>query len=253
MKIRGYIIGLLVAVTLPAVSAQDIDTLTLGTGSDVPAPSYLTPRPEMQGTTISPLFDEMPRRPQFTLSGSPIHSTFKLDETGLFGPLSGYGSSASYPGMMDVRSAYLNLSASVGIADFNLWGEASQIGSFRSYSRQFGYGLSTRLHFTDRLSMTLFGTYYTPLHGMQPAMAGFFGTSRAGGYLSYDLSDHWGISVGAQTVRSDFDNRWRMQPIVMPYYRLNKHVTMEVDLGGILYNAFFDSTPRNPTIAPPRR
>ncbi|MDE6383222.1 MAG: hypothetical protein K2K79_02590 [Paramuribaculum sp.] len=252
MTIRTYILALLMMLTLHA-GAQELDTLSAGSGVAAPTPSYLIPHPEMQQSTLSPIFDERSLSPALRLSESPIHSTFMLDNTGLFGPLSGFSGQAVYPGMMDVRSAYLNLSASIGKLDLNLWGEASQIGAFRSYYRHFGVGMSARINFTDRLSMTLFGTYYTPLRGLQPAMAGFFTTSRAGGYLSYDLSDHWGVSVGAQTVRSDFDNRWRMQPIVMPYYRLNKHVTVEVDLGGVLYNAFIDNGSRNPTIAPPRR
>lgn len=248
---RAYILALLLTLTLH-VGAQELDTLSVGDGAPTPTPSYLIPHPEMRQSTLSPLFDERPLSPSLRLSATPITSSFRLNDSGLIGPLSGFGGQAVYPGMMDVRSAYLSLSGSVGMLDLNLWGEASQIGWFRNYSRRFGYGLNARLNFTERLSMTLFGTYYTPMHGLSPAMAGFFTTSRVGGYLSYDLSDHWGISVGAQTMRSDFDSRWRMQPIVMPYYRVNKHVTVEVDLGGILYNAFIDNGSRNPTIRPPR-
>ncbi len=70
---------------------------------------------------------------------------------------------------------------------------------------------------------------------LTPGMAGFANAPVIGGYASYNINDHWGISVGAKTTRSLVTNRWEAQPIVMPYYRVNDKVSIGADVGGIIY------------------
>lgn len=253
MNVRLTILFLFFSVAT-FLKAQEIDSLSIGAPVQ-PLPSYLIPHPGNSYTspsTSSFLDSGLANSPSILISPRALPASFILDHSGLFGPLGGYGEQTVYPGLMDVRSAHLNLSASLGPLDLSLWGDAAQIGSFNSYHRRFGYGINARYNFSDRLSLTLFGSYYTPLGSVSPAMAGFFTTTRAGGYLSYDFSDNWGISVGAQTVRSDLDGRWRSQPIVVPYYKVNKNVNIGADIGAILYNLLYDPKPHNPTIGPPR-
>ena len=79
-----------------------------------------------------------------------------------------------------------------------------------------------------------------------------------GGYMDYRFSDHWGVQVGAQSYRSSATGEWHPQPILKPYYQINKDTKIGMDVGGILYNLLYYNKNRsmrrmqNPTIPIPR-
>ncbi|MBO4955615.1 MAG: hypothetical protein J6C77_04355 [Muribaculaceae bacterium] len=252
MNTRLLLTGLCL-MAIVRLSAQDIDTLTVDGGTvPAPTPSYMIPRPDAgDAPTPTPIYESTGFSPIYGYTSSDLALRRYAYRTDLFGPLGGFSSAESYPGLMNTRSATLFLNFNSGAFGLNIWGDASQIAYFRGYQRQFGYGISATFDLTDRLSLTVFGSYYTLLHELSPAMAGFANSSRAGGYLTYLFSDHWGVKVGGQTVRSDFDNRWRFQPIVEPFYKVNKNVSIGADIGGMLYNIIYDSRHSNPTIPPP--
>ncbi len=147
------------------------------------------------------------------------------------------GAATHLPGMMGVESGRLNFSQSAGAVTFTAWAEAMKYGYFRGLQSGWGFGGAVDYRINDRWSVTLFGEYYSPVHPLTPGMAESMALPRFGGYASYNFSDHWGIRVGAQSSRSLITNRWETSPIVMPYYRINRKVSLGIDVGGILYNA----------------
>lgn len=173
---------------------------------------------------------EMPRSCIATLSQSPTVASWQG------GGVYGSGGSVSMPGMMGVESARLNFSQTVDNVTFTAWGGAVKYGYFRGLQTSYGFGGSLDYRISDRWSVTLFGSYYSSVHPLTPAMAGFMNVPNFGGYASYNINEHWGISVGAQATRSLVTNRWEAQPIVTPYYRFNEKVAIGVDVGGIIYN-----------------
>lgn len=156
------------------------------------------------------------------------------------GMVTASSSTVSMPGMMAVESGGLNFVGNYGPVTLSAGVTAAKYGYFRGLQTSYGFNARIDYRINDRWSLTLFGSYYTNVHPLTPAMAGYMNVPLFGGYASYNFSDHWGISVGAQANRSLVTNRWEAQPIVMPYYRFNKDVSIGVDVGGILYNLLKD-------------
>lgn len=130
-------------------------------------------------------------------------------------------------------------------------------GYFNGLTTSYGIGGSLSYRINDRLSVTMFGNYYTPTGNVNPAMAGYISLPSFGGYVDYRFSERWGVKVGAQSYRTSDTGRWHTQPMVIPYYRLSEKAEIGVDVGGILYNIIRSSRGKsfqnmgNPTIPPP--
>lgn len=194
--------------------------------------------------------------PSFQLRGSTSPSIFSWQG----GQLSSVRGIIAMPGMMAIESGHLNLSQGVGPVTLSFWGGATKYGYFNGSQTSWGVGGALDYRINNHWSLTLFGEYYSPINALTPGMAGYISTPRLGGYATYNINDHWGISVGAQTQQSVFSNRWEIQPIVMPYYRINKDVKLGIDVGGIMYHMIRDwangrrgGVIGSPTIAPPRQ
>lgn len=175
------------------------------------------------------------------------------------GGLFGSAGQRSLPGMMGIESGSIFLVQQAGRFTFTAHGDAVKYGYFGGLQTIYGFGGSISYDFSDKVGITLFGSYYTPLHrGMTPSMQGYTSIPNFGGYVDYRFSDHWGVKVGGQAYRSSVNNRMEAQPIVMPYYRLSKNAELGIDVGGILYNIIKNNRNggarggnMNPTIPPP--
>lgn len=188
----------------------------------------------------------------FTVSVPTDGRIFLWRNGGIFGS----GRQESMPGLMAIESGSLILVQQLGRFTFTAHGDATKYAYFGGLQTSFGFGGSLSYQFSDRVSMTIFGSYYTPINGgMTPAMLGYTSIPNFGGYVDYNFSGRWGVKVGAQAYRSSMTNRIEAQPIVMPYYKLSKHAEIGLDVGGILYNVIKNNRNRsgrmNPTIAPP--
>lgn len=170
---------------------------------------------------------------QFSIAPQTISPSVASWETGR---IYASGSTTSMPGMMGIESGRLNVSQSAGPVTFTVWAESIKYGYFRGLQTGWGFGGTLDYRISDRWSVTLFGNYYSPVHPLTPGMAESMSIPRFGGFASYNFSEHWGISVGAQTSRSLVTNQWETRPIVTPYYRINSKVNIGVDIGDILYN-----------------
>lgn len=152
------------------------------------------------------------------------------------------GSAKSLPGLAGIESGKLSASALFGPLTLTAWAGAEKYGYFRGLQTIYGFGGAVSYQISPRLSLTAYGSYYTspsshngPDIRLQPGLAGMMSMTTIGGYASYDLSEHWGVSVGAEATRSVFDRRWHAQPIVTPYYKINENVSIGANVGGIAY------------------
>lgn len=164
----------------------------------------------------------------------------------------------SLAGMMGIESGRLGIRQSLGDLSFTAYGEALKYGFYQGLTRSLGVGGALSYRINDRVSVTVFGHYYSSPGLMSPAMAGYAATTGFGGYFDYHLGGRWGVRVGAQGYRSVLSGKWEAQPMVMPYFRVTKKDVIGIDVGAILYNLIKDNMnngwgrPGNPTIAPPR-
>ena len=170
------------------------------------------------------------------------------------GAIVGGISGTDLPGLMAIEQGNLSFIQEFGPVTLTAYGEAIKYGFFNGLRTSYGFGGSLTWQASDRLSLTLFGSYYTSPGPMSPAMAGYASIPTFGGYLDWSFSDRWGVKVGAKSYRSMMTGRWEAQPIVMPYYRINAKASVGVDVGGILYNVIKGSSGSyrrsNPTLAP---
>lgn len=165
---------------------------------------------------------------------------------------------ASMPGLMGIESGSLWLHQSVGAITFAMSAEAIKYGYFRGLETQYGLSGSLTYDINERFGITLFGSYYTAPHGfMTPATIGYMAIPSFGGFTDWRINDRWGVKVGAQSYRSSITRQWEIQPMVIPYFRLNRKTELGIDVGGILYNLVKAYSGRNtihinnPTIPPP--
>lgn len=167
------------------------------------------------------------------------------------------GGAQTYPGLMSINTGTFNIGQTFGHFSVNLYGSAIKYGYFNGLQTSYGFGADVTYRFSERLSLTVFGSYHSPVMIKNPAIAGYVSVPSFGGYFDYLFSDKFGVQVGAQSYRSLLSRRWETQPIVKPYYRISSKASIGVDVGGIIYQLLKSNVgknswgPRNPTIGPP--
>lgn len=179
----------------------------------------------------------------------PFYS-FTPGEATVYGWNSGrivaHGFSSVYPGLMKIDSGSIVISQNLGNFSFYIGGMANKYGFFRGLHTQYGINGSISYSFNERLSATVFGTYYfgrppSMPNGMPmpPAMIGFYNTSRFGGYVDYEISDHFGVEAGAQAVQRVGTSKYEPEPIVTPYMKIGNgksKVKIGLPVGQIMYH-----------------
>lgn len=192
--------------------------------------------------------------PEFSVAMPVAGLIASWDGGGVFGATS----MTSIPGLMGVESGRIGLYQNFGRFSFTAYAAAEKYGYLNGLDRTVGFGGSLSFQASDRISFTVFGSYYSPLRDMRGAQAGYIAIPTFGGYMDYSFNDHWGVQVGAQSYRSSATGEWHPQPIVKPYYRVNKNATIGMDVGGILYNLLYYNREKssrrmlNPTIPIPK-
>lgn len=166
------------------------------------------------------------------------------------------GGSTELPGLMGIEQGALNLSQSLGKFNLTVYGSATKYGFFQGLETSYGFGGELTYVINDKTSITMFGSYNSPVGITQPAMMGYVGVPTFGGYVNYRFHPRWGVKVGAQSYRSLVTRQWETQPIVMPYFRLGQN-DIGLDFGGIIYGLIKSAADENwgksgnPTISPP--
>lgn len=251
IRLLSIQIVLLLSFSIKTMAEQP-DSLMTPPASD-PLPSFMVPvdrdsvagkiTPSESSINIDPA---IPFTPQYyTGSTSNLNPRINSISPGnIYSPLfsnnsislNATGSQISMPGFMGIEKGSLTAMFNHGPLTLTAWAGAEKFGYFRGVQSAWNFGGQINLRLSDKWSLTAWGEYVTPLHPLTPAMAGIMSSSNFGGYASYNISDRWGISIGAQATRSLVTNKWEAQPIVTPYYRINKRVSIGVNVGGILYN-----------------
>lgn len=175
------------------------------------------------------------------------------------GALTGNISSTSMYGMMGVESGSVSVIQNVGKFTLAATGSGVKYGMFGGMTNSYGIGGSITYRPWDRLSFTLFGSYWTDPGIRNPGMTGFAQVTSFGGYADYAFHPRWGVKVGARAYRSLLDSRTEVMPTVMPYYRLGNGREIGIDVGAIVYEALKSRIANdrggfrgNPTIQPPK-
>ena len=161
------------------------------------------------------------------------------------------GNTLDMPGLMRIESGNIGLTQSIGNLSMYLGAEANKYGYFNGLHTQYGVTGLVEYQFNPRLSVTAFGSYYfgrPPLMrngmAMPPAMIGYYNVSTFGGTFNYQLSETFGMSVGAKYDQQFGTNRYRFSPIVTPTVKIGK-VKIGFPVGEILYNYVKSEIERN--------
>ena len=209
------------------------------------APADIYNRTDISGSTNSLINFQIP-----AVSFYPGVANIGIWKTGAF---FANGSRAYYPGLAGVEKGALNLSQNFGPLNITASAGAAKFGYFRGLTTQWSFGGSMTYSFSERLSLTLFGNYYTRTRIPHPGIREMAGVPSLGGYLNWRFAEHWGIKAGASTQQNIFTNAWETRPIVMPYFRTSSGAELGVDVGGILYEVFRSKSGHsygNPTMGP---
>lgn len=223
-------------------------------GQPLPAPGDASEvQPESLVIRTSPAsygWMKAPTLPQFSYTLRSSGAIAAWDS----GALLGTASAESLPGLMGIERGGVAMTHSAGAFSMTAYGEAVKYGFFGGLRTSWGFGGSLTYEASERLSFTLFGSYYSRVGPMAPAMAGYVSIPTIGGYADWRISDRWGVQAGAQAYRSMMTGRWEAQPIVAPYYRLSPNSRISVDVGGILYQLLRNNSGSmrrsNPTLGP---
>ncbi len=153
------------------------------------------------------------------------------------------GTMTQLPGMMDIESGTLGIYQELANFSINAGGIVNKYGYFNGVHTQYGLNMNIKYQLSARLSATVFGEHYFGLppgmsYGtpMSPGMIGYYGRSTYGGFLDFKINEHWGVETGVQTVQQVGTNKFQAEPIVTPYYRINKKVAIGLPVGQILYH-----------------
>lgn len=96
-----------------------------------------------------------------------------------------------------------------------------------SIGQSFGVFGTLIYHPGDRFHIKLFGSY-------SPDSRYNFNKSSYGATVGFDMTDRFGIEVGAQRYYEP-QKGWKTAPIAIPYYKFNKF-KFGIDMGGLLYD-----------------
>lgn len=145
--------------------------------------------------------------------------------------LFGSGSQQHIPGIG------ADASATLGYAW--LFNDRLSISSNASFQRSVGmmpttytygsFGGQINYQVNDRLSIHAFGNYGVNAYDFHQWSWNY------GGYLDWQMSDHWGAKLGAQHTQ-DYTGYGRTTPIVMPYYKMDNGAKLGIDFGGLIQN-----------------
>lgn len=155
------------------------------------------------------------------------------------------GGRQSLVGLMGIETGTLNFGQRVGAFTLSLFGSATKYGYLRGLSTSYGFGGSISYDINEHFGITVFGAYHSATGINQAAMTGYVSAPTFGGYIDWRISSHWGVKAGAQSYRSIAYGRWETQPIVMPYYRTSGGAEIGLDVGGILYQIVRSASGKN--------
>lgn len=139
----------------------------------------------------------------------------------------GSGSQFSVPGIGRFNAASLGWQKRMNDRlQLGLWADALKANT--AYFTGQSFGLSGQLIYqaTDRAYFRTFGGV---------GFGDFSGAPNygVGGTVGFDITDRFGLEMGAQTFYNTLTGRWEVLPVVAPYYKFDKF-KLQIDVGPII-------------------
>lgn len=229
-------------------------------------PEFSVPMPESRFTrsTFSRMMSSVqPPKPKFhvdsidrlMLYGTPepkfIASPYAYDfnRSGVVtswknGFLMGYGSRTTMPVMMSNQNVSFSAVQNVGNFTFTGGVSADRYFMWRNTRTMFGFNGSVTYNFSDNVSATVFGRYYTGQSYYTMGAMPYMGSSGYGGFFSF-MGNTFGMDVGVERYYDSFAGRWITSPIITPKIKFSEKFTLALPVGGLVKELFDDYVFKN--------
>lgn len=146
--------------------------------------------------------------------------------------LYGSGSQNTLPGIGRINQVSFMYSWSSDFFDVQAGINAVKYSFLYSTGQSFGTFGTLLYHPGKRFRIKAFGSY-------SPDSRYNFNRTSYGATIGYDMTDHFGVEVGAQRYYEP-QKGWHTAPIAIPYYKFNKF-KLGIDMGGLLYEGIRNS------------
>lgn len=207
--------------------------------------SVQPPKPKFHVDSIDRLMLYGTPEPKFT--ASPY--AYDFNRSGVVtswknGFLMGYGSRTTMPVMMSNQNVSFSAVQNVGNFTFTGGISADRYFMWRNTRTMFGFNGSVKYNFSDNVSATVFGRYYTGQSYYTMGAMPYMGSSGYGGFFSF-MGNTFGMDVGVERYYDSFAGRWVTSPIITPKIKFSEKFTLALPVGGLVKELFDDYVFKN--------
>lgn len=207
--------------------------------------SVQPPKPKFHVDSIDRLMLYGTPEPKFT--ASPY--AYDFNRSGVVtswknGFLMGYGSRTTMPVMMSNQNVSFSAVQNVGNFTFTGGVSADRYFMWRNTRTMFGFNGSVTYNFSDNVSATVFGRYYTGQSYYTMGAMPYMGSSGYGGFFSF-MGNTFGMDVGVERYYDSFAGRWVTSPIITPKIKFSEKFTLALPVGGLVKELFDDYVLKN--------
>lgn len=207
--------------------------------------SVQPPKPKFHVDSIDRLMLYDTPEPKFT--ASPY--AYDFNRSGVVtswknGFLMGYGSRTTMPVMMSNQNVSFSAVQNVGNFTFTGGVSADRYFMWRNTRTMFGFNGSVKYNFSDNVSATVFGRYYTGQSYYTMGAMPYMGSSGYGGFFSF-MGNTFGMDVGVERYYDSFAGRWVTSPIITPKIKFSEKFTLALPVGGLVKELFDDYVFKN--------
>lgn len=207
--------------------------------------SVQPPKPKFHVDSIDRLMLYGTPEPKFT--ASPY--AYDFNRSGVVtswknGFLIGYGSRTTMPVLMSNQNVSFSAVQNVGNFTFTGGVSADRYFMWRNTRTMFGFNGSVTYNFSDNVSATVFGRYYTGQSYYTMGAMPYMGASGYGGFFSF-MGNTFGMDVGVERYYDSFAGRWITSPIITPKIKFSEKFTLALPVGGLVKELFDDYVLKN--------
>ena len=207
--------------------------------------SVQPPKPKFHVDSIDRLMLYGTPEPKFT--ASPY--AYDFNRSGVVtswknGFLMGYGSRTTMPVLTSNQNVSFSAVQNVGNFTFTGGVSADRYFMWRNTRTMFGFNGSVTYNFSDNVSATVFGRYYTGQSYYTMGAMPYMGSSGYGGFFSF-MGNTFGMDVGVERYYDSFAGRWITSPIITPKIKFSEKFTLALPVGGLVKELFDDYVFKN--------
>lgn len=207
--------------------------------------SVQPPKPKFHVDSINRLILYGTPEPKFT--ASPY--AYDFNRSGVVtswknGYLMGYGSRTTMPVMMSNQNVAFSAVQNVGNFTFTGGVSADRYFMWRNTRTMFGFNGSVTYNFSDNVSATVFGRYYTGQSYYTMGAMPYMGSSGYGGFFSF-MGNTFGMDVGVERYYDSFAGRWVTSPIITPKIKFSEKFTLELPVGWLVKEVLDEAVFKN--------